>query len=186
MTLPQGVRQRPPRTGAIIALVIGAILTVTGPVAGALAGAFAMIPAALKFGDSAVQLSPDSLVTLEADASVFLLAPVADLEGLGPDSCAVAGPGGAAVTVAFAPASALSTLVRGERYESFARVTATTAGQHAIACDTAGVPVISAPPLTSMIAALARWSIGGLAVSLAGVVLVIIGIVFLVRAPSGR
>ena len=186
MTLPQGVRQRPPRTGAIVALVIGGILAVTGPVTGVLVGAFAMIPSAIKFGDNTTQLSPDSLVTLEADASVFLLAPVADLEGLGPDSCAVAGPDGAAVTVAFAPASALNTLVRSERYESFARVTATTAGPHAIVCDTAGVPVISAPPLTSMIAALAGWSIGGLAVSLAGVVLVIIGIVFLVRAPSGR
>lgn len=184
MTSTPQTQSRPSRTGAIITLVIGAILTITGPIFGVLAGAFSMVPAAIEVGDNTAEISPSGIVALDAEASVFLLAPVAELEHLNHDICSVTGPNGEAAPVSFAPASALNTLVNGQRYESFAQVTAATTGPHDITCDTDSIPVVAVPPFTGLFGTFAWWPIGGLAVSLIGVVLVIIGIVRVARKPS--
>lgn len=177
---------RKPRTGAIITLIIGAILTVSGPILGVLAGSFAMIPGTLEVVGGSTQVSPTGIVALDADESVYLLAPVGDLERVDQDACTVSGPDGETTTVAFAPASALNTLVGWERYESFALVTATVTGAHDITCQTDDIPVITAPPfnLDEMFGPLAWWSLIGIVVSLIGVVTVIIGIVRLTRTRT--
>ncbi|WP_159498844.1 hypothetical protein [Microbacterium sp. 18062] len=185
MSAPSDAPTRRPRTGAIIVLVIGAILTVTGPIFGVLAGSFAMIPGALDLADNTIEVSPTGTITLGDGESVYLLGPVADLDQLDHESCTATGPNDEPATVVFAPASALNTLVSGTRYESFAQVTASTAGTYDITCQTGGIPVVTAPPFTlgGLIGPLAWWSIAGIAVSLIGIVMVIIGIVRLAPAP---
>lgn len=186
MTAPSTTPTRSPRTGAIIVLVIGAILTITGPVFGILAGSFAMIPGALDIADSTTEISPAGTVALEAGESVYLLGPVANLDQLDHESCTVVGPDDEPATVAFAPASALNTLVDGTRYEAFAQLTASTAGAYDITCQTSSIPVVTAPPFTlgGLLGPLAWWSIAGIALSLIGIVMVIIGIVRLARSPK--
>lgn len=175
------------RTGAIITLVIGAILMISGPILGVLAGAFSMIPTAIEVGDNIAEISPTATVTLETQESVYLLAPVAELEHLDHGACAAHGPDGDAAGVTFAPASALNILVKGQRYESFAQVTATTTGHHTITCETDDIPVVAAPPFTvGIFGTFAWWTIGGIIISVIGVALVIIGIVRLARNPRVR
>ncbi|GAB3618566.1 hypothetical protein GCM10027416_31230 [Okibacterium endophyticum] len=183
MTALPTAQPRRPRTGAIATLIIGAILTITGPIFGVLAGSFAMVPGALGIADDTAEVSPTGTVTLDAGESVYLLVPVASLENVSHESCTATGPEGAVTTVAFAPASALNTLVSGSRYESFALVTATERGPQSITCATENTPVVAAPPfmVEALLGPLAWWSIGGLAVSIVGVVMVIIGIVGIAR-----
>lgn len=183
MTAPAAQHARP-RTGATITLVIGGILTITGPVLGILAGSIAMIPGALDLAAETAPVAPTATVTLDHDESVYLLAPVAELENIDHEMCAATGPDDTDALVSYAPASALNTIVRGTRYESFARVTAASTGAQEITCPaTTGVPVVTAPPfsLGGLIGPLARWSIAGVVVSLAGVPMVIIGIIQLAR-----
>lgn len=184
MTAPSAP-PRKRRTGAIITLIIGATLAIAGPIFGVLAGSFATIPSALETADHMAEVSPTGAITLNAGESVYLLAPVTELEHVDHEVCTASGPDGEAETVAFAPASALNTLVNGTRYESFAQITATSAGSLSITCQTDDFPVITAPPFTleGLFGPLAWGSIGGVAVSLIGVALVIIGIVRLARSP---
>lgn len=176
---------RRPRTGAVVTLVIGAILTITGPIFGVLAGSLAMIPVALETAEYTMEVSPTGTVVLGAGESVYLLAPVAELEHVDHEACVASGPDGDVATMAFAPAGALNTLVNGTRYESFAQITATVAGSQNITCQTDDIPVITAPPVTlgGLLEPLAWWSIGGVAVSVIGIVMVIIGVVRLARSP---
>lgn len=181
---PQTV-QRPSRAGAIITLVLGAVLTIFGPILGILLGSFALVPQAFGLAEHTAHVAPTATVELDAGESVFLLAPVADLSAVDHGDCTAEAGGGAAAAVAFEPASALNTLVDGARYESFASVTADEAGSYTLACDTS-VDVITAPPFEfgSFLGPFGWWSAGGLLVSLAGIVLVIVGIVRLTRAPK--
>ncbi|MGO2665470.1 hypothetical protein [Mycetocola reblochoni] len=185
MSAPSDAPTRRPRTGAIIVLVIGAILTITGPIFGVLAGSFAIIPGALDLAENTTEVSPTGTITLSDSESVYLLAPVADLAHLDHESCTATGPDEKPATVGFAPASSLNTLVSGTRYESFAQLTASTAGTYDITCQTDGIPVINAPPFTlgGLMGPLAWWSIAGIVISLIGIVMVIIGIVRLARTP---
>lgn len=174
---PQTVR-RPSRTGAIITLVIGAVLTVCGPVLGILIGSFALVPSALGVAGDTARLAPTATVQLDADESVFLLARVVDLEVADAGDCTAEAVDGVAAAISYEPASALNTLSGGARYESFARVTADEAGTYTLACDT-GIDVIAAPPFEfgSFLGPLGWWTAGGLLVSVIGIVLVIVGIV---------
>lgn len=188
MTTPPGPSGRT-RTGAIITLVIGAILTIGGPVLGVLTGSLAMIPGALDLADHTAQVAPAATIALEEGNSVFLLAPVPDLEHIDYEMCTATGPDETSALVKYEPATALNTLVDGTRYESFARVTAVAAGPQTIACpDSSDIPVIAAPPfrLGEVFGPLAWGSIAGLVVSLAGVLMAIVGIVKLARKPSTR
>lgn len=170
------------RAGAIVALVIGALLTVAGPVLGILIGSFWMVPVAIGYGESTVVVTPSATVDLDAGASVLLLAPVAELEGLDAPTCTARAAGGPAADVSFEPATALNTMAGGVRYESFARVTAVTSDAYTIACDTS-VKVIAAPPfaLGDFFGPLVWWTIGGLGASVVGIALVIVGIVGVTR-----
>lgn len=182
---PQASQPRS-RTGAIVALVIGAVLTVCGPVLGILIGSFALVPQALGYADTTAHLAPTATVELDAGESLFLLTKVADLEAIDYSDCTAEAGEGTTVTVSYEPASALNTLANGTRYESFARVTADEQGTYTLFCDTS-VGVITAPPFEfgSFLGPLGWWTAGGLLVSLAGIVLVIIGVVRLVtRAPK--
>lgn len=184
-TAPAAPDRRTP-VGAIVILVIGAILTIAGPVLGVLAGSLAVIPGALETAARTVEVSPSGEVSLAAGESLYLLAPVADLERVTHDDCSASDPRGVTVPIAFAPASALNTLVDGERYESFAQLTAESSGPHVITCHAGGVPVVGAPPFpaTTFFGPLLGWSVGGIAVAVVGVALVIVGIVRLVRRLS--
>lgn len=186
MTTASAAPPRKTRSGAIIVLVIGAVLTITGPIFGVLAGSFAMIPTALDIAGDTAAVSPNGTVNLDPGESVYLLAPVAELDQLDHETCTATGPDGGPVTVAYAPATALNTLVGGIRYESFAQLSATTTGPHDITCPTDGIPVVAAPRFTlgGLFGPFAWWSIGGIAVSLIGVVMVIVGIVRLARTPK--
>lgn len=177
--------QRPSRAGAIVTLVIGAVLTIFGPILGILIGGFALVPQALGLADNTAHVAPTATVELDAGESVFLLAPVADLSAVDHSDCTAEAGEGRTATVAFEPASALNTLVDRARYESFARVTADEPGSYTLACDTS-IDVITAPPFEpgSFLGPLGWWSAGGLLVSLAGIVLVIVGIVRLTRTPK--
>lgn len=179
------------RTGAIVALVIGAVLTVCGPVLGILIGSFALVPHALGYADNTAHLAPTATVQLDASESVFLLTKVADLEAIDHSDCTAEAGDGTTATVSYEPASALNTLANGTRYESFARATVDEQGTYTLSCDTS-VDVITAPPFElgsffepgSFLGPLGWWSAGGLLVSLAGIVLVIIGIVRVTRTPK--
>lgn len=186
--IPQAAAQPPARsrTTAILALVIGGVLTVFGPIIGILIGSFALITPALGLADTTTRLTPTASIELDAGQSVFLLVPVADLEHAGYQSCTASTDGDVTATVGYEPASALNTLANGTRYESFARVTADTHGIYTLSCDTT-VDVITAPPfeIGTFFGPLGSWTAAGLVVSLVGIVLAIIGIVRLVsRAPQ--
>lgn len=79
--------QRPSPAGAIVTLVIGAVLTVFGPILGILIGSFALVPQALGLADNTAHVAPTATVELDAGESVFLLAPVADLEAIDHSAC---------------------------------------------------------------------------------------------------
>lgn len=179
-----------PRTRAIVALVIGAILTVAGPMLGVLAGGVALIPIALNAAGDTTRVTPSGSVDLDEGEHVLLLAPVADLEHADAALCTAQGPSAGEARVTFEPATALNTRVDGTRYESFARVTAAESGPQAISCDT-GIDVVAAPPfeLSQAMTPLAWGAVGGIVFSLVGIALVIIGIVRLNRgrrSPSPR
>ncbi|MEV0393235.1 hypothetical protein [Polymorphospora rubra] len=183
---PPSVARARSRTGAIIALILGAILTISGPVLGVLVGSLALVPSALSYADSTTRLAPTGTVELDPGKSVFLLAPVADLEHADHQTCRAHTGNGVEATVTYEPASALNTLVSGTRYESFGRVTATARGEYTITCE-ADVDVVAAPPfhLFEVFGPLARWTAGGIALSLIGVIGmigVIVGIVGISRA----
>lgn len=112
------------RAGAIVALVIGAVLTISGPVLGILIGSFALVPQALGYGENTAHLDPSATVELDADESILLLAPVADLEQADHGACTVEASKSAVANISYEPASTLNTLANGTRYESFGRVTA--------------------------------------------------------------
>lgn len=171
------------RSAPLAMLIIGALLTVGGPFLGAVIGSFAMVPGALGYADRTVELAPSGTVRLEAEESVLLLAPVAELASADHAQCSAEAADGTAAAVTFEPASTLNTRSSGTRYESFARVTAQTDGTHTLTCDTEP-RVIAAPPfeMGSLLGPLAWWTAGGLVVSALGVVLVIVGIVRLTRA----
>lgn len=177
--------QRPSRAGAIITLVIGAVLTIFGPILGILIGSFALVPQALGLAENTAHVAPTATVDIDAGESVFLLAPVADLEAIAHSDCTAEAGDGTAATVSSEPASALNTLANGARYESFARVTADGPGSYTLSCDTS-VDVIVAPPFEfgSFLGPLGWWTASGLLVSLVGIVLVIIGIVRVTRTPK--
>ncbi|WP_156890436.1 hypothetical protein [Gordonia shandongensis] len=180
--LPQSARSR---TGAIVALVIGAALTVSGPVIGILIGSFALVPHALGYGENAAHLAPTATIEIDADDSVLLLAPVADLVHAAHGGCTGATADGAVADISYEPAGTLNTLVNGTRYESFARVTAGEPGTYTLACHTP-VDVIAAPTfeLGTVVGTLGWRTAGGLIVSVPGVVLAIIGTVRLARTPK--
>ncbi|TXK34873.1 hypothetical protein [Nonomuraea sp. C10] len=173
-------------TRAIIALVLGAILTISGPVLGVLAGSLATVPQAIDYVDNTIRIGPAGTVELDAGESVFLLAPVGDLEHADYRTCR-AHTGEDEAAVSYEPASALNTLVNGARYESFARVTATIGGEYTITCD-AGVDVVAAPPFhgAEVFEPFAWWTAGGIVLSLLGVVGVILGIVGLTRTRQAN
>lgn len=177
--------QRPSRAGAIVTLVIGAVLTISGPILGILIGSFALVPQALGLAENTAHVAPTATIDLDAGESVFLLTKVADRKAIAHSDCAAEAGDGTAATVSYEPASALNTLAHGTRYESFARVTADEPGTYTVSCDTS-VDVITAPPFEfgSFLGPLGWWSAGGLLVSLVGIVLVIIGIVRLTRTPK--
>jgi hypothetical protein len=186
-TAPAASRPRTrSRTGGIVALVIGAVLTVCGPVLGILIGSFALVPSALGYAEDTARLAPTAIVELDAGESVYLLAPVADLGAADHGACRAEARDGSAATVSHEPASALNVHADGSRYESFARVTADERGAYTLSCD-ADVDVIAAPPfeLGSFFGPFGWWTAGGLLVSLVGIDPVIVGIVRLVtRAPQ--
>lgn len=173
------------RAGAIVALVIGAVLTISGPVLGILIGSFALVPQALGYGENTAHLDPTATIELDADESILLLAPVADLEQADHGACIAEASESTAANISYEPASTLNTLVNGTRYESFGRVTADEPATYTLTCDTT-VDVIAAPPfeLGSFFGPLGWWTAGGLLVSLAGIVLAIIGIVRLARTSK--
>ena len=183
MSTAPAAPERRTAVGAIVALVIGAILTIAGPVLGVLAGSLAVIPGALETAARTIEVSPSGEVSLDAGESLYLLAPVADLERVTHQDCTASDSRGGTAPIAFAPASALNTLVDGERYESFARLTAASAGPQLITCRVDGVPVVGAPPFAAapFFGPLLGWSVGGIAVAVVGVALVIVGIVRLAR-----
>ncbi|MGP5220764.1 hypothetical protein [Arthrobacter rhombi] len=173
------------RTRAIITLLIGAVLTVFGPIAGILIGSFALITPALGLADTIAHLTPTASIELDAGQSVFLLTPVAYLENADNHDCTAIADANVTATVGYEPASALNTHTDGIRYESFARITADEPGTYTVACDST-VDVITAPPfeLGSFFGPLGWSTAGGVLVSLVGIVLAIIGIVRLVaRSP---
>lgn len=71
---PEAV-QRPSRAGAIVTLVIGAVLTIFGPILGILIGSFALVPQALGLAENTAHVAPTATVQPDAGESVFLLAP---------------------------------------------------------------------------------------------------------------
>lgn len=174
----------PPRSGAIVPLVVGAVLTVCGPVLGILLGSFFLVPSALGYAGNIAHLAPTAAVEFDDGESVFLLAPVADLAAADHSVCAAEAGDAGVARISYEPASALNTFANGTRYESFARVTAEAPGLYRLACDT-GIDVIAAPPFDvgSFFGPLGWWTAGGFLVSLAGIVLVIVGIV---RTDRGR
>ncbi len=177
--------QPPSRAGAIVTLVIGAVLTIFGPILGILIGSFALVPQALGLADNTAHVAPTATVELDTGESVFLLAPVADLSAVDHSDCTAETRDSTTAAISYEPASALNTLVNGTRYESFARVTAEEAGTYTLSCDT-NVDVISAPPFEfgSFLGPFGWWTAGGLLVSVVGIVLVIVGIVRLATRTS--
>lgn len=184
---PQSLRGVPARSraGAIVALVIGAVLTVSGPVLGILIGSLTLVPQALGYAENTAHLSPTATVELDVGDSIFLLAPVADLELADHNACTAEASDDTTATISYEPASALNTHANGTRYESFARATADEPGTYTLSCDVE-TDVIAAPPfeLGSFFGPLGWWTAGGLLVSLAGIVLAIVGIVRLVTRAS--
>jgi hypothetical protein len=176
------------KTGAIVTLVVGAILMIGGPILGGLAGGGVIM---LGFYNSTVPLSPIATVEIAADDSLILMAPVPDLDHVGYRSCQATTDTGVPATVTYEPAgtlnmtydptSVLNTLV-GKRYESFGRITATTAGTYTVSCET-DVAVALAPPITAsqIVKLTLLWMGAGFVLSLIGMVLTIIGIVRVTR-----
>ena len=166
-------------------LVAGAVLIVVGPIVGLLTGSFALIPVALDFGDHTAELDPTGTVTLDGGESVYLLAPVSDLEWADHTDCTARTADGVNAAVEFAPASELNTMADGARYESFAHVKATEAGDYTLECANE-ITVITAPPFPFefFFGVLTGWVGVGTLASLVGIVLTIIGIVHLVRRRS--
>lgn len=185
MTPPTAQARVRPRTGAIVTLVIGAVLTVCGPILGLLVGSFALVPSAIGYGESTARLAPTATVDLDAGDSVLLLTPLAALEHADHSACSAGAGDGTEATVSPERASALNTHANGIRYESFARVTADERGAYTLSCDT-DIDVIAAPPFEpgSFLGPLAWWTTGGLVVSLIGIVLTIVGIVRLTRTRA--
>lgn len=135
-----------PRTGTIVTLIIGAILTVCGPALGVLIGSFSLIPT--PFGNAEhSQLSPSTFIELRAGESIFLLIPVAELKSADHQECTAEASDASGVAVSYQPSSALNTHVNGTRYESFAGITADKAGTYTVSCGTQ-TSVITAPPLS--------------------------------------
>lgn len=183
---PQAVSSTPSRTGAITALVIGAVLLVVGPVLGVLIGSFAMIPPALDTATQVVSVSPSGTVDLRRGASVYLMAPEAATPGIGADACVASTEAGTSLPVAAAPSRAWTTSFSGERYRSFATVTAAEAGMVTITCADARVPVMTMPAFNpgALLRPLAWWALGGTITGVVGLVLLILGIVGHVRRPK--
>ena len=154
----------------------------TGPVAGILIGSFSRVPAAVGYADDTAELAPTATITLDADETRYLLAPVADREQADHADCRAETADGNSATIEYAPASELNTRAHGQQYESFARITAHENADYTIECDN-DISVITAPPfqLASFFGPFTWWTGGGVAVSLVGIVLTIIGIVRLAR-----
>jgi hypothetical protein len=169
---------RRPRTGSIVLLVIGAVLVLAGPIIGIIAGSLAMIPTSLNISTSAADVRAEATIPLDAGKTIYLLAPVPQLGQIAHEDCTATAPD-AEATVAFEPASALNTLVDGTTYESFASITPAGSGDYTVACDTT-VPVVTAPPfdLAGIFGPFPWLTLVGVA----GLVMVIVGIVRITRA----
>ncbi len=158
------------------------MLLIAGPILGIVAGSLSIIPARLSIDASATDVGPSATIPLEAGKRIYLLAPVPELEQISHEDCTATFSGGDA-TVAFEPASALNTLVNATTYESFASITAATGGDYTLTCDTTA-PVVTAPPfdLAGIFGPFLWLTLAGILVGVAGLVLLVIGIVRVARA----
>jgi hypothetical protein len=171
---PQG--RRPSRKGAVITLVIGALLMVLGPVVGFAVVATGGAGAISDIANDGVTVSNPGTVDLPADAERVIYPD--DLASDSNFTCEVAGPDGQPVSTAEA-ASGVQAALYGVAF------TTGEAGTYSIECDLASSgnqTLLVTPPLDvdELIGAGIAFLIG-LGVGFIGFVLLIIGIIWLVR-----
>ncbi|MBK0421829.1 hypothetical protein JD292_07055 [Leucobacter sp. CSA2] len=181
---PQSAPAPRNRVGAIITLIVGSILVVFGPALGLTIGGLSLIPTALDFAGQVERVHPSTPIEIPAGGEILLLAPEKAVASIDPSACAVTGDA-ATAAVAEAPRTSLNTLVNGTNYVSFAQVSSEQGGSVRIDCATTA-DVLTAPPFPvgSVLGPLGWWTLAGVGLSVVGIVLVIVGIVRLVRAPS--
>jgi len=175
-----GTRRR--LRGPVLLLVIGAMAALGGPIVGVLTGSLALVPGVWRQISDVTEIQPTGTRHLEAEEKIYLLAPVAQLADVTHEDCTATSDRGPAEVV-FAPATALNTLVDGTRYESFASITAPTAGEYTITCRADDVSVVAAPEFNfrTVFGPFLWLTVAGLVVAVAGVVMIIVGIVRLAR-----
>lgn len=177
---------RQSKVGAIVAVVLGAILLLCGLPFGVAIGGIATVPQALGMIEGITEVAPSGSVTAKAEGDKFyLLGPAHAVGAVAPELCTATGASGESIRIDPVSASAYSSDFGGSDFSAFAALRAPSGGDIVIQCETEGVAVLAAPAfnLTSFFSPLFWWSVGGAVATLVGIVFLIVGIVLLARGP---
>ncbi|GAA2829888.1 hypothetical protein FB468_0332 [Leucobacter komagatae] len=193
-TAPPAPAPAPPaprqsKVGAIIAVVLGAILLLGGLPFGVAIGGIATVPQALGMIEGITEVAPSGAVTAKAAGDKFyLLGPSHAAGAVAPEFCTATGASGESIRIDPVSASAYSSDFGGRDFSAFAVLRAPSTGDIVIQCETEDGAVLAAPAfnLTSFFSPLFWWSVGGAVATLVGLVLLIVGIVLLARGPRTR
>lgn len=184
---PSGQRpQSRSHVGAIIAVVLGAILLLGGLPFGLAIGGIASVPQAFRMLDSITEVTPSGTVTAARSGDAFYLLAQDDAsDDAFPAECSATGPSGERLHIQGVNTGAFSSEYRGNDYVSIAIVRAEGPGEIQIQCVNEGGSIVAAPAFNfvSFFTPFFWWTIGGVVATVAGIVLVVIGIVLLVRRP---
>ena len=177
---------RKPRTGAVVTIVIGIVLLIGGPITGVIGGAVSVVPQGIHYAESVSPVNPTATVDLDSGGTAVLLSPTNVVATVTPAMCTARSANGSLATVS-ADWSSYTITTNGAEYKSFARVTALASGETTITCDTSA-PVVVAPALKfrELLGSFAWWLLGGAAVAVVGLAVLIVGILRLRRVNRLR